>query len=280
MSENEVCWAFNKEERGIKITETFKQHSLGTLKLFRASFSYIIPILNYRYSKYIGEIDEDTVRKSVEIGVALHDIGKTSKNYTESYTGHELYSGYQIYKILEECCDSGLKAIVSIAAMSHHQAMVNRTLKEHILKGGYEEIRDYELREECIKDISDVLKEIGVNIDAKNIIQPYITRDDVYEWFINMDLEVNNNLNFYTIIVGPLMIVDTIVANMNRGGGTSHLIKNSLKWIEIDKKRGKISYQKLYSDCIKRENNEESCEKEATNKLIEEIKEVIKINNK
>ena len=277
MSEK-ICWAFNKEEGGIKITETFKQHSLGTLRLFRASFSYIIPILHYRYSRYVGEIDEDTVRKGVEIGVALHDIGKTSKNYTESYTGHELYSGYLIYRILEECCDSGLKAIVSLAAMSHHQAMVNRTLKEHIAKGVFTKLPNYEIREECISDISDILKEVGVNIDVKDIIPNYpITPDTVYEWFINLDLEANNNLNFYTIIVGPLMIVDTIVANINRGGGTSHIIENSLRWIEINKNGVKVSYQKLYSDCIKRGINENTCKEKALNDLIGEIRNLIKI---
>ncbi|QGA53971.1 CRISPR-associated endonuclease Cas3'' [Sulfolobus sp. E5-1-F] len=210
-----TCWAFY----GV---ETFKQHSLGILRFFRNNFSYIIPIISHRTG-----INEETVKKSVEIGVSLHDIGKTSKGYTKSYFGHEFYSGYLIYKILQECCDSELKPLVALAAMNHHQAMKGRTLREMVIKGNYTRIPSvYELRDECRDDIREVFKEIGVEIKG---FPEKVTRSDVIEWFKRLNLKWKN---LYVIILGPLMVSDTVIANMNRGENQyNKIIEEYEKWI-------------------------------------------------
>ncbi len=211
-----TCWAFYGKE-------TFKQHSLGVLTFFRSNFSYVIPIISHRTG-----INEETVRKSVEVGVSLHDIGKTSKSYTESYFGHEFYSGYLIYKILQQCCDSELKPLVALAAMSHHQAMKGRTLKEMIINGDYTKIPSrYELRDECREDIREILKDVGVEIKG---LPEKATRDDVIAWFHKLNLKWKN---LYVIILGPLMVSDTVIANMNRGGDHyNKIIEEYNKWIK------------------------------------------------
>ncbi|QXJ28802.1 CRISPR-associated endonuclease Cas3 HD [Saccharolobus shibatae B12] len=212
-----TCWAFYG-------METIKQHSLGILNFFRDNFSYIIPIISYRTG-----IDKETVRKSVEIGVSLHDIGKTSKQYDRSYFGHEFYSGYLVYKILRECCDSELKPLVALAAMSHHQGMGGRTLNEMILKGNYTRIPSpYELREECRDDIVEILRKIGVEI--KDFPQK-VTISDVKSWFQKLNIKWKN---LYVIILGPLMVSDTVVANKNRGGDQyNRIIEEYEKWIKV-----------------------------------------------
>ena len=211
-----TCWAY-------KDIETFKQHSMGVLLFFRENFSYVIPILANR-----SGIDKDTVRKSVEIGVALHDIGKTSLHYTSSYYGHEFYSGYLVYRILEDCCNSELKTLVALAAMNHHQAMAGRNLKDMIIHGNYTQIPDYEMIDECEKDIKEVLDYIGVNV---KYIPKKVTRSDVVYWFSRLRLV--NRMNLYIIILGPLMVSDTVVANKNRGGeNTNRIIKEYETWLE------------------------------------------------
>lgn len=212
-----TCWAF-------KDIETFKQHSLDVLNFFREHFSYVIPILAYR-----SGVDEDIVRKSVEIGIALHDIGKTSIHYTSSYYGHEFYSGYLVYRILDECCDSELKRLVAIAVMNHHQAMAGRNLKDMILHQNYKNIPPtYEMIDECEKDIKEILDNIGVNVKD---LPKKVTRGDVISWFRRLRNDSQKNL--YIIILGPLMVSDTVVANRNRKGERENRIIIEYKmWLE------------------------------------------------
>ncbi|BAB64984.1 putative CRISPR-associated protein [Sulfurisphaera tokodaii str. 7] len=193
-----TCWAFYGKE-------TFKDHALGTLNCFRNNFEYIIPILSKRSGEKI-----ENVRKSIEIAVAFHDIGKASKKYINSYYGHELYSGYIISRIIRNCCDNKLRDIVALAAMSHHQAMVERGL-ELIKNNMYVRIPQFEFNEECKGDINEVAKEIKVSID---IDLTYITPNDVVSWLLR-----NKHIKefyYYPIVLGPLMICDTYTAYQHR----------------------------------------------------------------
>lgn len=205
-----TCWAF-------KNIETFKDHSIGVLNFFREHFSYTIPILAFRTG-----IEEEKVRKSVEIAVALHDIGKTSVNYisSQNYYGHEFYSGYLVYKIVEECCDSELTPLVALAAINHHQAMEGRNLKDMFIHGNYTQIPEsYEMAIECEKDVKEILEYIGVRIEN---LKKKASRNEVKNWFMyTLGKRLNEthfNKNLYILILGPLMVSDTVVANKNRGG--------------------------------------------------------------
>ena len=199
-----TCWAFYNKE-------TFKDHALGTLECFRNNFDYIIPILSHR-----SGVKRDVVKKTVEIAIAFHDIGKVSKNYTTSYYGHEFYSGYIVSKIISKCCDNELKDVAALAAMSHHQAMVERGL-DLIRSGSYLKLSRFELNTECVDDINEVAKEIGVTVDLIRVITPETVKD----WFLRIK---TNKFYLYPIILGPLMVCDTYVANLHRGGGRKNLI--------------------------------------------------------
>ncbi|BDB98531.1 CRISPR-associated endonuclease Cas3'' [Saccharolobus caldissimus] len=212
------CWAF-------KDKETFADHGIGVLNFFRDNFSYIIPILARR-----AKLDEEVVRKSVELGVALHDIGKISLSYSDSYYGHEFYSGYIIYKLLERCCNSSLNGIVSIAVMNHHQAMAGRTLREMTIHGEYKKLQDFRRKEECKEDVERVFKALNVNLKFEDIPKK-IGRDNVKCWFMNLRVE---RVDLYVIILGSLMVADTVVANKNRGGQRRNLIIDEYsKWLSL-----------------------------------------------
>lgn len=206
-----TCWAFRDKE-------TFKDHAIGVLECFRRNFSYIIPILSRRTN-----IDREKVRKAVEIAVAFHDIGKVSKHYSisASYYGHEYYSGYIVYKIISRCCDSEVKVLAALAAISHHQAMEGRGL-DFIQSGSCTKLPHFELNPECVDDINEVAEAIGVEIppDTLDMIKN-ITPFNVKDWFYSLK---SRKFYLYPIVLGPLMVCDTYVAYAHRGDGRKNLL--------------------------------------------------------
>ena len=204
-----TCWAFRDKE-------SFKDHAIGVLECFRRNFSYIIPILSRRTN-----IDKEKVRKAVEIAVALHDIGKASKHYStsSSYYGHEYYSGYLVYKIISICCDSEIKELAALAAMSHHQAMEGRGL-DFIRSGNYSRLPNFELDPQCINDIKEVAEIIGISV-PRDVITKTITPDDVVCWLRSFN---SSKFYLYPIVLGPLMVCDTYVAYVHRGDGHKNLL--------------------------------------------------------
>ncbi|BBG25070.1 CRISPR-associated endonuclease Cas3-HD [Sulfuracidifex tepidarius] len=200
-----TCWAFFGQE-------TFKDHALGTLDCFRRNFAYINPILSHRTG-----VEISTVKKNIEIAVAFHDVGKASKAYTTSYYGHEFYSGYIVSSMIRGCCNSELRDIAALSSMSHHQAMVERGL-ELIRSEEYKKLHNFEFNEECLDDINEVAKEIGISV---NLDRKLITPEDVASWFMKIN---NEKFYLYPIILGPLMVCDTYTANAHRGGGNRNLL--------------------------------------------------------
>jgi len=81
--------------------------------------------------------------------------------------------------------------------------------------------------EECEKDIKEILDNIGVRVKSTK----KVNRGEVISWF--KSLRIVNLKNLYILILGPLMVSDTVGANENRGGeNTNRIIKEYEIWLK------------------------------------------------
>ncbi|ARM74577.1 CRISPR-associated endonuclease Cas3'' [Acidianus manzaensis] len=221
-----MCWAFSGKE-------TFSQHGIETLNVFRRCFQETVPIIAKRLNRDQREIEVYT-----ELAIALHDLGKTSKNYQKgpNYYGHEIYSGYLLYKIYENFENNKNTDNIGIpfvlASINHHEAMAARGFKLMRSISQINQVKQFEFCEECREEIEKITIEIDKRItdvvietiENNKVISPI----KALKWFQNLSFSLNL-LSVYPIVLGPLMVSDTVAANKDRGNSYSRIVEEYKK---------------------------------------------------
>ncbi|AHC52648.1 hypothetical protein SUSAZ_10250 [Sulfolobus acidocaldarius SUSAZ] len=219
------CWAFKNKE-------TFQQHAIGTVKVLERNFLHqVVPILSKRLNASVEDVE-----KAVRIASGFHDIGKTSIYYqleASNYYGHEIFSGYIVWRLINDLKigNDKLASISAIAALSHHEAMGDRKKNELLIPSNE---RYYEFYHGCEKDIDEVAKYLNINPQKTLDLLRELEKLSLSKAVNELKGAFNEDYIHYVILVGPLMIADTITANQNRkGNAMNNLISEYKKFLKF-----------------------------------------------